>query len=345
MNNNKIKTAIIGASGYTGETLIGLSLNHSSIDITCITSREYAGESIGDVYPRFSDSDLTFICPDINEIENNAEAVFICLPHGLSAEYAVPLHQKGLKIFDLGADFRLKSTKKYSDFYLFDHPAPNLLSEAVYGLPEKNRTQIKSASLVACPGCYPTSIIIPLLPLLQSKLVSTKNIIVCSMSGVSGAGKKANTSLLFAECNESVRSYNVIGHRHTPEIEQELREFAKAENITIEFTPNLIPVNRGINSVIYLNSIMDNITIKQIESVLREYYANEPFVRTLSNGKPADTKNVTNTNIIEIGCNYNPRTNRIILSSAIDNLVKGAAGQAIQCFNLVYDFEETLGLK
>ncbi len=190
MNTNKIKTAIIGASGYTGEILIELSLDHPLIDVACITSREYAGKSIGDIYPRFSNSDLTFTHPNVNDVQNNAEAVFICLPHGLSAEYAVPLYERGLKIFDLGADFRLKSAKKYSDYYLFDHPAPALVSESVYGLPEKNRTQIKSASLIACPGCYPTSIIIPLLPLLKSKLASTENIIVCSMSGVTGAGKK-----------------------------------------------------------------------------------------------------------------------------------------------------------
>ena len=345
MNKNKIKTAIVGASGYTGEIMIGLALKHPLIDITCITSREYAGTPIGEVYPRFTDSNLTFTYPDVNEIQKDAEAAFICLPHGLSAEYAEPLFKRGLKIFDLGADFRLKSVKKYSDYYLFNHPAPAMISESVYGLPEKNRIQIKTASLVACPGCYSTSVIIPLLPLLHNKLISTNNIIVCSMSGVSGAGKKTDTSLLFAECNESIRSYTICGHRHTPEIEQELSEFSQVENVTIEFTPNLIPVNRGINSVIYLDLINDDATIEKIESVLKEYYADEPFVRVLSGGKPADTKNVTNTNTIEIGVDYNPRTNRIILTSAIDNLMKGAAGQAIQCFNLVFNLNEILGLK
>ena len=343
-NSNKIKTAIIGASGYTGEALLGLSLQHPLIDVTSITSREFAGKSIGDVMPRYSANEISFITPDINQIKNTAEAVFICLPHGLSAEFAVPLYRSGLKIFDLGADFRLKSTRKYSEHYVLDHPAPNVLSEAVYGLPEKNRTEIQSATLVACPGCYPTSVIIPLLPLLRSKLISTRNIIVCSMSGVSGAGKKADTSLLFAECSESVRSYSAIGHRHTPEMEQELREFAGLESLTVEFTPNLIPVKRGINTIAYLDLINEDISLDQIETALSEFYVDEPFVRILPKGKLADTKNVTHTNSIEIGFNLNPRTQRIILTSAIDNLIKGAAGQAIQCFNLVYGFEETMGL-
>ena len=343
MSASKIRVAIIGASGYTGEELVRILLRHPFVDITTITSRENAGNSIGSVFPRHIGSNLTFSMPDADTIAASAELVFLCLPHGLATEFAVPLINHGLTVFDISADFRLKSPELYNKYYGGDHPAPSLLAQAVYGLPEKYRNRIKTAKLIACPGCYPTSAIIPIHPLIRDKVSKSEGIKVCGMSGVTGAGRKIAQPYLFPECNESIRSYSLTGHRHIPEIEQELTD-SGGENARICFSAHLMPVNRGLHSTIYLPARHPEITKEEIQATMTRLYDGEPFVRILPPGKLADTKNVTYTNVCEIGFDVDKRTGTIVLTSAIDNLFKGASGQAVQCMNIVCGFEEETGL-
>jgi N-acetyl-gamma-glutamyl-phosphate reductase len=256
----------------------------------------------------------------------------------------------GCQVIDLSADFRVKSAAVYKEFYAHDHPAPELLSQAVYGLPEVYRAEIRKASLIACPGCYPTSILLPTLPLLKAGLVKPSGIIADSLSGVSGAGRKADLDYLFVECNESVRPYGLPKHRHLSEIEQEL-SLAAGTPVTLQFTPHLIPVNRGILTTLYLAPADDWVGAKGVEELGRNItacyqaaYASEPFVRLLEGKALPDTKNVVGTNVIEIAWRLDPRTGRLIVMSAEDNLVKGASGQAVQCLNLMCGFPETAGL-
>ena len=344
MDMDKVRVAIVGASGYTGEELVRILLRHPFAEITCITSRENAGKSIQSVFPRHFNTSINFSPPDINLITASAEVVFLCLPHGLAAEYAVPLVESGLKVFDISADFRLKSPEQYKKYYGVDHPASHLLPQAIYGLPEKNRQQLITANLVACPGCYPTSAILPIYPLLKSKTIDATDIKICGMSGVTGAGRKVDLPYLFSECNESIRPYSLSGHRHTPEIEQELVDSGDNENVVISFSAHLIPVNRGLNSTIYLRARNSGVEEKQVEAVLREFYDPEPFVRVLPPGKLSDTKHVVYTNVCEIGFIQEKRTGNVIVTSAIDNLTKGASGQAVQCMNIACGFDEILGL-
>ena len=339
----KIKAAIVGASGYSGEELLRLLFRHSQVDIVCVTSRQYAGRPVGDVFPRFTGLDLNFSAPTIDEIAESADVAFLALPHGVAAEFAIPLVEKGVKVIDVSADFRLKSTEKYLEYYNAEHPAPELLKDAVYGAPERRKEEIKKADLVACPGCYPTSIALPLIPLLKAGLISTEGIVCSSASGVSGAGRKVDLPFIFPECNESVRPYGVVGHRHLPEIEQELSEAAGVEEMAINFIPHLVPTNRGIHSTI-VAKLASDVDGDAIRRVWNEYYAEAPFVRVLPAGRLADTKNVTLTNFCEIACAVDPHTGNVILSSAIDNLTKGAAGQAVQNMNIVFGFDEEAGL-
>jgi N-acetyl-gamma-glutamyl-phosphate reductase len=261
------------------------------------------------------------------------------LPHGVAVEFAGPLLQSGVRVIDLSADFRIKNAATYREFYGHEHGAPNLLADAVYGLAEIYRDKISGARLVACPGCYPTSILLPLFPLLREKLIEPGNIIANSLSGVSGAGRKAETDYLFVECNESMRPYGVPKHRHLAEIEQEL-SIAAGAGVTIQFTPHLIPVNRGILTTLYLTPT----DAKRVGAAFDSAYGDAPFVRLLGERALPDTKNVVGTNVIEIAWRHDPRTGRLIVMSAEDNLVKGASGQAVQCFNLMCGYEETAGL-
>jgi N-acetyl-gamma-glutamyl-phosphate reductase len=253
-------------------------------------------------------------------------------------------------VIDLSADFRLKSPEVYKEFYAHDHPAPELLAKSVYGLPEIYRDEIKKSLLIASPGCYPTSILLPVIPLLKAGLINPAGIIADSMSGVSGAGRKAEIDYLFCECNESVRPYGVPKHRHLSEIEEQL-SFAAGTKVTIQFTPHLIPVNRGILTTLYLapekhfssGAEMDSLN-KKISACYTKAYGNEPFIRLLEGKALPDTKNVTGTNVCEIAWRLDPRTGRLIVMSAEDNLVKGASGQAVQSMNILCDFPETAGL-
>ena len=340
---SKVKVAILGASGYSGEELIRLLVRHPGVEINAITSRQYAGKGVEEVFPRFSGTGLVFSAPDVDKIAASCDAAFLALPHGLAAEFAIPLMKKGVKVIDISADFRLKSKEKYFEYYKHEHPAPELLKDAVYGLPERYRRQIRDAKLISCPGCYPTSIILPLSVLLSEKLVSNEGIVVASMSGVSGAGRKVELPFIFPECNESVRAYSPSGHRHLPEIEQELAFAADMADIKINFIPHLVPINRGISSTIICRPAK-GVGADSIRKAFLDAYEKETFVRVLPDGRLADTKNVSMTNICEFGFVLDQHTGRLVITSAIDNLTKGASGQAIQCLNIISGYGETEGL-
>ena len=341
------KVAIVGASGYSGEELVRLLLSHPHAELVAVTSRQQAGQTVAQVFPKFASHPraraLRFVEPNAGLLAKQAEVVFLALPHGVAAEIAHALLERGLRVIDLSADFRLREAAVYEEFYGHTHPAPDLLAEAVYGLPEIRAEEIKSARLIASPGCYPTSVLLPLLPLLRENLIDTTTIVANSMSGVSGAGRKADVSLLFCECNESARAYGVPKHRHLSEIEQEL-SLAAGETVTISFIPHLIPVNAGIATTTTAK-LREGAAPDAIGAALEKAYAGEPFVRLLGKGVCADTKNVTRTNFIDIGWHHDPRAGRVILTSAEDNLGKGAGGQALQSFNLMFGFSATDGLQ
>lgn len=348
------KVAIVGASGYSGEELVRLLLGHPLVELTAITSRQYAGQPMAQVFPRFASHPrsraLRFSEPNAELLARQAEITFLALPHGVAAEFAVPLLQGGSIVIDLSADFRLKSPKVYEEFYGHPHPAPDLLAQSVYGLPEVYRPQIKDAQLIASPGCYPTSVLLPTLPLLKARLIRPHSIIADSLSGVSGAGRKAEIDYLFCECNESVRPYGIPRHRHLSEMEEQL-SLAAATPVVMQFSPHLIPVNRGILTTLYLapsEPFADAAGAaafgEKIAACYRAAYAQEPFVRLLEGRSLPDTKNVVGTNVVEIAWRVDPRTGRLIVMSAEDNILKGASGQAVQSMNIACGFPETTGL-
>jgi N-acetyl-gamma-glutamyl-phosphate reductase len=343
---SKIPVAVVGASGYTGEELVRLLLAHPNVDLVAATSRQLSGKSLAEVFPRLSHNKtaaaLKFSNPGAKEIARSAKIIFLALPHGLAAEFAEPLLSTGARVVDLSADFRIKDADIYREFYGHEHPAPDLLGKSVYGMPEIYRDQIRRAQLVACPGCYPTSILIPLRPLIRRKAIERSRILVASMSGVTGAGRKVEADYLFSECNESVRPYGVPKHRHLSEIEQELSNLA-GERITIQFTPHLVPINRGIVTTIYTD-IAGNVVNLDPVVMFSGAYADEPFVRLLGDARLPDTKQVVGTNFIDFAWKIDKRTNRLIVMSALDNIVKGASGQALQCMNLMLGLPETAGL-
>lgn len=347
----KRKVAIIGASGYSGEELVRLLLGHPHAELAVVTSRQYAGQSLAQVFRKFAHipaaQKLQFSEPNAEALAREAQLVFLALPHGVAAEYAIPLLKHGCQVIDLSADFRVRSAEVYKEFYAHEHPAPELLKEAVYGLPEVYRDQIKGAKLIASPGCYPTSILLPLIPLLRAKLIQPEGIIADSLSGVSGAGRKAELDYLFVECNESLRPYGIPKHRHLSEIEQEL-SVAAGSKVVLQFTPHLVPVNRGILTTLYASTSVSGGATGELETAIakcyKAAYGNEPFVRLLEGKALPDTKNVVGTNAVEIAWRMDPRTGRLVILSAEDNLVKGASGQAVQSMNLMCGWPETAGL-
>lgn len=343
-----VKAAVIGASGYSGIELLRLMLRHPGIELAAVTSRALAGRILSDEFPRLrgippADA-LTFIEPDVELVRRSGAAVaFLALPHGVSAEFAKPLLEAGLKVIDLSADFRLRSPALYEEFYGHPHPCPELLAEAVYALPEIRRAEIQSARLIACPGCYPTSILLPLIPLLRAGLLDVSQPVnVASMSGASGAGRNASIPLLFCEVSGSLRSYSVPRHRHLSEIGQEL-ETAAGQPVPLVFVPHLVPVHAGICTTTFARPAAW-VAPERIGAALEQAYANEPFVRLLGRDQSPDTKHVAGTNFIDIGWSHDPRTGQLILMSAEDNIGKGASGQAVQNFNLACGFPSTTGL-
>ncbi|MFN0125418.1 MAG: N-acetyl-gamma-glutamyl-phosphate reductase [Verrucomicrobiales bacterium] len=343
----RVRTAVVGASGYSGEQLVRLLLRHPAVELVALTSRQEDGRSLAEVMPQFRGwpgaDGLRFVAPAPETIvESGATAAFLALPHGVAAEVAVPLLEAGLTVIDLSADFRIEDPAVYREFYDHEHPAPALLGEAVYGLPEIHGEKIRTARLIASPGCYPTSVILPLVPLLRDGLIDPNTITTCAMSGVSGAGRKASVPLLFAECNESVRAYSVPKHRHLSEIEQELSR-AAGKPVRLSLTTHLVPVTAGICTTTYA-ALRPGVGAAEIAQSYAGAYADAPFVRLLGENACPDTKHVVGSNFIDIGWAVDHRTGRAVLLSAEDNLIKGAAGQAVQSFNLRHGFPETLGL-
>lgn len=337
------KVAIVGASGYTGVELIRLLLQHPEIEISVVTSEQSAGKPLSTLFPSLrSRCDLMLEAVDPARIASRAEIVFTALPHQTAMEVIPSFLALGNKVVDLSADYRLRDAESYARWY-GPHSSPELLSKAVYGLPEIRRESVAGSSLVANPGCYPTSIILGLMPLLKNGLVDLSSLIADSASGVSGAGRSAKVDSLYCEVNDSFKAYAVGGiHRHIPEIEQELSLLA-GEPVTITFTPHLVPMDRGILSTLYALPV-GKITVDEVLGLYADAYANEPFVRVLPKGELPSTGFVKGSNFCDIGIACDQRTGRIIIVTALDNLVKGAAGQAIQNMNILAGLPEECGL-
>ncbi len=341
----KLQIAIIGASGYTGAELIRILLNHKKVKIAALVANSNAGQKIEQLYPHL----IRYNLPDLKKIEevdfSKIDVVFGCLPHTTSQETFKKLladeKNSHLKILDLSADFRLENPDDYQKWYNHEHIAQNLQPQAVYGLTEIHRNKIKKSNLIACPGCYPTSALLPLIPLVENNLISKDNIIIDSKSGISGAGRSVKQGNLFCEVNESVKAYSIGKHRHIGEIEQELGKVSKAK-IEIDFTPHLLPINRGIISTIYAD-INPQFSIEDVKNCLNTKYEDEAFVQIIE-GEP-NIKDVVGTNFCLITARKGRTPNKLILVSVIDNLCKGASGQAVQNMNIICGFDEVEGLE
>ncbi len=341
---NKVRAAVVGASGYTGEELVRILLRHPGVDLTAVTSRQQAGQRLDSFYGLNPGSThLTFTDTPITDLATCAEVFFLALPHGLAPEFAAPLRAAHRRVFDLSADFRLKNPALYQEFYGAPHPAPELLTESVYGLPELNRNALATADLIACPGCYPTSIQLALAPAITLGWINPTAIVINSLSGVSGAGRKADLPLLFCECAESAKPYSFPTHRHHPEIEQELSRLA-GRPLTVAFTPHLIPVVRGMLSTISAPWIGPDLSDADLAHAAADFYQGCPFINVLPPPAAPEIKKVARTNRCDLTYRRDRRTGRLLALSAIDNLGKGAAAQAVQAFNLRSGFPETCGL-
>lgn len=339
-----LKVAIVGASGYTGLELIRILHCHPEVAVTCLTSEQSAGKRISDVFPTLAGRcDILLENLEPVRVAEKADIIFTALPHKAAMEVVPTFLRLGKRVIDLSADYRLSDPAVYGEWYE-PHLNPANLKKAVYGLPEIRRAKIKHAKLIANPGCYPTSIILGLAPLLQHGLIELNSIIADSASGVTGAGRSAKVDSLYCEVNEGYKAYGVGGvHRHTPEIEQELSLLA-GEELKITFTPHLVPMDRGILSTIYAAS-GKSLSTEKLVKLYQDFYAGEPFVRVLSHGSLPSTAFVRGSNFCDIAPLVDVRTGRIIIVSAIDNLVKGASGQALQNMNLMCGFPETMGLE
>ena len=336
------KVAVVGASGYTGVELVRILVNHPGVELTCLTSRQHAGRPFAEVFPSIAGV-VDLVC-DPNEVElicGKADVIFTALPHQTAMEVVPSFLAAGKKVIDLSADYRLQDETVYRQWYQ-EHSSPELLARAVYGLPELNRAEIAAAELVANPGCYPTSAALALIPLLENDLIDPATIIIDSKSGTSGAGRAAKEGSLFCEVNESFKAYGVAAHRHTPEIEQTLSQVNRAP-VTVSFTPHLLPVNRGILSTCYATLTAPKSTT-ELHRLFVERYAAEPFVRVRPEGSVPDVGHVRGSNYCDLGVVSDARTGRVVVVAAIDNLVKGAAGQAVQNMNLMLDLPEGAGL-
>lgn len=336
-----IKTAVIGATGYTGLELIRLAENHPYLQISTITSREKIGKTLKEVFKwKGKYADLVFENPEPEKIAEKNQVVFLCVPSGKAQELAEVFLKKGLKVIDFSADFRFQNVHTYEITYNIKHLFPYLCKKAVYGLPEIFREEIKKADLIANPGCYPTSVLLPLIPLVKNRLIEEEPIIVDSKSGTSGAGRKSENYYSFCEINEDFKAYKIAEHRHNPEIEEKLNLFTDRQ-IQVVFTPHLLSINRGIFSTIYLKF---RTSVEEIYNVLSEFYKESPFIEIVPLGNIPRIAEVRGTNLCKIGIFEDRKRGFGIIVSVIDNLIKGASGQAIQNFNLMFGFSEDIGL-
>jgi len=337
-----IKIGIAGASGYTGLELIRLLVGHPGVELTVLTSETFQGQNIAEVFPSLNEIVDLELRPLDNNIAKDCQVLFLALPHTMAMSKLPDYLQSDCKIIDLSADYRLKDPKAYTDWYSVTHTNPELLEKAVYGLPELHRQAIQSAQLVANPGCYPTSVVLALAPLLKTDWVDLGSIISDSKSGVSGAGRKPSLTSHFAEVNEGISPYGLADHRHTPEMEQELSALA-GKSVRLTFSPHLVPMTRGMLSTVYINLNQD-ITDEKLVEHYRSFYKGENFIRVLNPGKFASSHHVLSSNFCDIGLKVDSRNQRLIITSALDNLIKGASGQAVQNMNIMLGLDEKTGL-
>ncbi|MCX8117283.1 MAG: N-acetyl-gamma-glutamyl-phosphate reductase [Desulfobacterota bacterium] len=339
----KTRVGIVGATGYTGLELLRLLLRHPEVELTALTSQKYAGLPIDQVFPSLSGL-IQVECEalSVEALSKKADFLFCALPHKTAMETVPSLYRAGKRVVDLSADFRLKDASVYERWYQ-KHTAPELLGESVYGLPELHRSRIRTAKIVGNPGCYPTAALIGLIPLIQRELISLEGIVIDSKSGVSGAGRDLVLESLFCEVNEGVKAYKIFNHRHTPEIEQEASLLAR-KRVSVTFVPHLIPMDRGILTTLYVQ-LAKGIKAEDLLRAFRETYEAEPFVRIYPKGRVPNTKDVRGSNFCDVGVAVDETGSRGVIVTAIDNLVKGASGQAIQNMNLMLGYPETLGLE
>jgi len=340
-----LKLGIIGATGYVGAEIVRLTALRKDIGITLVASNTFAGKPYSSVYPSLRGI-FDKICDpldNIDEISDKADIFITALPHGVSGDIVPKLLARGKRVIDHSGDFRFRDTRVYEEWYKLPHKSPDLAKNAVYGLPEIYREKIRTASLVADPGCYPTCSILAIAPALANKIVSTGNIIIDAVSGVSGAGRKSDLSYSYCETEGNFKAYGLANHRHTPEIEQELSLLA-GQQVLVSFTPHLAPMKRGMMATCYLDLKEDGLGTEQVLDIYNEYYKNEPFVRVLPAGSQPETKNVVGSNFIDIGVTVDKRLNKLIVVSALDNLGKGSASQAVQAVNIMAGIDETEGL-
>lgn len=338
-----IRASILGATGYSGGELIRILLNHPSTRLQHLTSESSPGKPVWSVHSEFRGRlSQEFVPLDVKKISKDSDVVFSCFPAGVGIGPIAGFHKAGVKVIDLSADFRLPTAKMYEAVYHGKHDAPDLLKKAVYGLPELFRSSIADASLIANPGCYATAASLSAAPLLKPLIVDPDSLIVDAKSGVSGAGKKVTSTYMFCEVNENLHAYNVAVHRHQPEIETVLNKASSAK-VRLTFTPHLIPMSRGILSVLYA-TLKKPMKTEALRHLFTRHYENEPFVRVLPDGELPQTKNVTHTNHCDIGITQDERLRRVIVVAALDNLIKGASGQAVQNMNLCFARPETEGL-
>lgn len=342
MNIIMIKAAVLGATGYAGIELVRILSNHPEVSIEFLGSQSFDGKKISEVYKNFEHV-LDVNCSELNLDEvQKCDVAFTALPHGASKTVIPELINRGIKVIDLSGDFRYDDVKVYEEWYGEEHSSPELLKESVYGLCELHRDEVKDARLIGNPGCYTTCSILGAAPLLASGLAETKNIIVDAKSGVTGAGRGLGLAYHFCECTENSKAYKIATHRHTSEIEQELSKLA-GEEIMISFTPHLIPQKRGILSTIYIN-LKEKHTTEEIVKLYKDYFKDEFFVRVKDMGELPETKHVAGSNFVDIGVVVDERLQRAVVVSTLDNIVKGAAGQAVQNMNLMFGLDEKTGL-
>ena len=339
-----IKVGIIGATGYAGGELVRILMGHKEAEIVWYGSRSYIDQKYADVYRNmFQIVDAKCMDDNIEALADQVDVIFTATPQGFLASVINENILGKTKIIDLSADFRIKDVKVYEKWYGIEHKSPQFIEEAVYGLCEVNRDKVKGARLIANPGCYTTCSILTAYPLAKEGIIDMRTLIVDAKSGTSGAGRGAKVPNLFCEVNENMKAYGVASHRHTPEIEEQLG-YASGENVTISFTPHLVPMNRGILATEYA-TLKKDVTGEEVKAIYDKYYADEKFVRVLGEGVCPETKWVEGSTYVDIGFKLDPRTNRIVMMGAIDNLVKGAAGQAVQNMNLLFGLPESEGLE
>lgn len=339
-----IKAGIIGSTGYAGQELVRLLLQHKEVEIVWYGSKSYIDKKYYEVFQNmFQLVDAVCLDDNMEQLAKEVDVIFTATPQGLCASLVNEDILSKVKIIDLSADFRIKDVNVYEEWYGIKHVSAQYIEEAVYGLCEVNREKIKGARLIANPGCYPTCTTLSIYPLLKEGLIDPNTIIVDAKSGTSGAGRSAKVNNLFCEVNENMKAYGVASHRHTPEIEEQL-SYAAGQDVKLNFTPHLVPMNRGILITAYAN-LTKEVSYEEVKAVYDKYYENEYFVRVLDKNVCPETRWVEGSNFVDVNFVIDPRTNRIIMMGAMDNLVKGAAGQAVQNMNLIFGFEETEGLK